>query len=266
MKRSVDRLIPLLALSCGACFATRNDVRILQTDVLAMRAEAARADSARARQIAGVATQLSTVLAALADSTRSASSRIDRLRGDTRTDLYAIQQQLLQIQELTGQSQRRLQELRGEMEARQQGIPPVATTPIDSAAAAAGAPTQPGPNQLYQLAQDQLRRGAYAAARSGFADILRLYPTSDLAPDAQQFIAEAYAAEGNLPAADSAYTEVLTKYPRSPRAPTALYKLGLLLARQGKTTEARAAMDRVTREYPQSDEADLARDWLRTNR
>lgn len=30
-----------------ACFATRNDVRILQGDVLAMRGEMARADSAR---------------------------------------------------------------------------------------------------------------------------------------------------------------------------------------------------------------------------
>ncbi len=266
--------VVLLLVGAGlnsACFATRNDVRILQGDVLLMRGEIARADSARARQVAAVATQMMSLLTTLSDSARATSSRIDRLRGDTKTELYDIQQQLLQIQELTGQSQRRLQELRAQMEDRAQQVP--APSPvIDSAAAAGGTipqpvqPAAPGPNQLYQLSQDQLRRGSHATARAGFQELVRLYPTSDLAPDALYWSAEAFAAEGNRAASDSSYTEVLTRYPRSPRAPTALYKLGRSLAQQGKRSEARAAMDRVSREFPQSDEADLARDWLRSNR
>ncbi|MBV6522684.1 MAG: Outer membrane protein assembly factor BamD [Gemmatimonadaceae bacterium] len=270
MKRRVALLVATAALN-SACFATRNDVRILQGDVLAMRGEIARADSARSRQMAGVATQVASLLATLSDSMRVTSARLDRLRGDTRTDLYDIQQQLLQIQELTGQSQRRLQELRAQMEERASQVVAPAPTPTDSTVAAAGAtppaqPTAPGPNQLFQLAQDQMRRGSYATARAGFQELVRLYPTSDLAPDALYWSAEAFAAEGNRTSSDSAYTEVLTRYPRASRAPTALYKLALSLDRQGKRSEARAAMDRVSREYPQSDEADLARDWLRTNR
>lgn len=263
--------VPALVLASSACFATRNDVRILQGNVLAMRGEIAHSDSSRMRQLAAIATQLESALAVLADSARVTSLRIDRLRGDTRTDLYAIQQQLLQIQELTGQSQRRLLELRAQLEERQQAAPPpVAAVAPDSAGAAggaepAGAPA-PGPNQLYQLALDQLRRASYSTARAGFQELLRLYPASDLAPDAQYWSAEAYAAEGNQTSADSTYSEVLTRYPRSSRAPTALYKLALSMSRQGKKAEARAAMDRVSREYPQSEEADLARDWLRTNR
>lgn len=257
----------------SACFATRNDVRILQGDVLAMRGEIARADSARSRQLVAVAAQMSTALTVLADSTRATSARLDRLRGDSKTDLFAIQQQLLQIQELTGQSQRRLQELRAQMEERQQQVVPVAPVAADTAtkagAPAPGAPTQPtspGPNQLFQLAQDQMRRGSYGTARAGFQELVRLYPASDLAPDALYWSAEAYAAEGNSSAADSTYSDVLTRYPRTSRAPTSLYKLALSLAKQGKRAEARAAMDRVSREFPQSDEADLAREWLKTNR
>ncbi|MFN8579864.1 MAG: tetratricopeptide repeat protein [Gemmatimonadaceae bacterium] len=104
------------------------------------------------------------------------------------------------------------------------------------------------------------------ARRAGFEELVRQYPASDLAPDALYWAAEMHAAEGNTTAADSVYSDVLTRYPRTPRAPTSLYKLALSLARQGKRPEARAAMDRVAREYPQSDEADLAREWLKTNR
>ncbi|MCC6929505.1 MAG: tol-pal system protein YbgF [Gemmatimonadaceae bacterium] len=255
-------LAPLALVATAGCFATRNDVRILQGDILNFRTEAARADSARARQVATVV----AALGVLADSTRAASDRLARFQGDSRGDMRAIQQQLLQIQELTGQSQRRLQELRADLEARAQQPVPSATPVAPGDSAVAPVQAAPGPNQLYQLAYDQLRRGSYSAARAGFEELLRLYPTSELAPDAQINIAESYAAEGTSTAADSAFAAVVARYPRSMRAPTALYKLALSMARQGKRADARSAMDRVVREYPQSDEADLAREWLRTNR
>ena len=257
-------LAPLVALATSGCFATRTDMRVLQGDILAFRTEAARADSARARQIATIASTLVVVN----DSLRETSTRLSRFQGDTKGELRMILQQLLQVQELTGQSQRRLQELRAEMEARamQSVAPPVAATPGDTTAPVAGVPAAPGPNQLYQLAYDQLRRASYGTARAGFEELLRLYPTSELAADAQFYIAEAYAAEGAVAEGDSAYTQVVAKYPRTPKAATALYKLALSLARQGRKADARSAMDRVVREYPTSDDAELARDWLRSNR
>ncbi len=266
-RRRLALLTPLAALAVSGCFATRSDMRILQGDIAAFRTENARADSARARQIATVAASLGVV----GDSLREVSTRLGRFQGDTRGDIRQIQQQLIQIQELTGQSQRNLQNLRAAMEAsaqQPQAPPPVAPVPGDTSkmAAAPGAPAAPGPNQLYQLAQDQLRRASYGAARAGFEELLRLYPTSDLAPESMFYIAESYAAEGSPASSDSAYALVVSKYPKSTKAATALYKMGLSLARQGKKADARAAMDRVVREYPNSDDAELARDWLRSNR
>ncbi len=264
MRGRVGRALAALSLVVtGGCFATRSDMRVLQGDILNFRTENARADSARARQIAAVAATLGSV----ADSIKATSERLTRFQGDTRGDMRAIQQQLLQVQELTGQSQRRLQEMRADMESRaaQTVMPPPTPIPGDTTAAAPVQAT-PGPNQLYQLAYDQLRRGSFSSARAAFEELLRLYPTSELAPDAQINIAEAFAAEGTAASADSAYAAVVAKYPRSPRAATALYKMALSMARQGKRPDARTAMDRVVREYPTSDEADLAREWLRTNR
>jgi tol-pal system protein YbgF len=181
------------------------------------------------------------------------------------TDHYEMGRQILQIQELSGQSQRRLQELRASLEEQRQ----TATAPVpivrDSGGAAAGpAAGGPGPAQLFQTSLDQLRRGSATVARSGFEELLRAYPKSEDAPEAMIYIAETYAAERNQVAADSVYDLVVQRYPTSPKAATALYKHALSLKAAGRTTAARAAFDRIVKEYPRSDEAALAREQLRS--
>jgi tol-pal system protein YbgF len=171
--------------------------------------------------------------------------------------------ELLQIQELTGQSQRRLQELRASLEERSQGAAtsaPAGATP-DSAQST---PPGPGPAQLFQSSLDQLRRGSTRVARSGFEQLLQQYPTSEDAPEAMIYIAATYASERNQVAADSVYGLVVQRYPASPKAATALYKQALSMREAGRVTAARAAFERIIKDYPRSDEAELARGQLRT--
>ncbi len=278
MKALVRRLAPVALVATGACFATQSDVRVLQTDVQTLRTERHRQDSLMLQRFDALMASLRTTN----DTVRALSDRLTRLQGDVRGDFFQMNQQLLQIQELTGQSQRRLQELRSSLEARQQEVAPVtplttpSPTPRDSAPApgaqtpaAAAAPSgaavgSPGPNQLFQSSLDQLRRGSPASARRGFEELLRLYPTSELAGEAQFYIGEALAGEGNLAAADTAYGTVVARYSESPRAPTALYKRALLLQQRGNVAMARTALNDLVRRYPRSDEAQLARDRLRT--
>jgi tol-pal system protein YbgF len=94
-------------------------------------------------------------------------------------------------------------------------------------------------------------------------DFLAKYPDSELAPDAQFYLAEALAGEGKAAAADSAYAKVVTKYPSSLRAPTALYKRGVAQQKVGKTASAKRTFNELIRLYPESDEAALARERLR---
>jgi tol-pal system protein YbgF len=273
MNALVRRLAPVALVATGACFATQSDVRVLQTDVQNLRNEQARQDSAMIRTLE----DLMVSLRVQNDSLRALSDRLTRTHGDVRGDLFQINQQLLQVQELTGQSQRRLQELRSSLEARQQEAAPVMPAPVtpagvvrDSVRPAAGAQPSgppagsPGPNQLLQSSLEQLRRGSPGSARRGFQELLRLYPTSDVAGDAQFYLGEAFAAEANVGAADTAYAAVLTKYPQSEFAPTALYKRALLLQQRGNMALARTALNDLVRRYPRSDEAQLARERLRT--
>lgn len=268
MTRLMHRLAPVaLALATGACFATRNDVRILQEDVASVRAATLRADSARAAQIA----QVATTLAEVTDSIRSANNRLGRWQATVAGDLRSIQEQLIQIQALTGASQRQLDQLRADMEERNTQLTPTVPvtppTPGDTtrppqttATPSAG----PGPASLYRLATDQMSRGSHSTARSGFQDLLTQYPNSDQAPDAQYYIGETLLAEGNSAAADSVFMLVVSKYPSSQRAATALFKHGLFLKRANRDREARQAFQSVIDKYPRSDEAALARDELRS--
>src|SRR5262245_12587773 len=94
-----------LMIASSACFATRNDVRILQENILSLPAMQARADSARARQLTDISNTLNTTLATVRDSVKELGGRLVTFQGATRQDLYSIGQQLLQLGELMGQSQ-----------------------------------------------------------------------------------------------------------------------------------------------------------------
>lgn len=258
MKRLMVWLTPVVLLATGAC-ATAADVKLLRTDIAELRTERTHADSVHRAELSRVISALGLVN----DSMAVVGGRLARYQGDVRGELYAMGQQLIQIQELTGQSQRRLQEMRASLDQRAQEVGvAVSAAPGDTAAATRA--EAPGPNQLFQLSLDQLRRGSAGTARAGFEALLHQHPKSDVAPDAQYYIGEAYAAEGNAAASDSAFMLVVATYPQSPRAPTALYKHALFLETSGNVAGARTVLQQVVQRYPRSDAAGLAADRLRT--
>lgn len=234
---------------------SKGDIQRVQDDVALFKAETARRDSVRAAQL----NEVIRVQQRIMDSLTSSRRAVGQLRGDLASDLYNIQQQLVQLQELTGQSQQRLSELRTQLEARGEQLASAApgdTTRSGGASSAASA------DQMYEASLAQLRRGSTSTARLGLREMLRVYPNSDRAGDALYFIGQSFAAE-NPDSAAAYYEQVMQKYPSSSRASSALYNLGLLAERRKDTKKARDAYQRVVQRYPQSDEAALARDRLK---
>jgi tol-pal system protein YbgF len=247
----------VLALSTTACMASKGDVRVLQDELRSLRSSISQTDTARRAQ----ADTAMMLIARANDSLRVLGTRLAAFQANVTGGMYDMNRQLLQIQELSGQSQRRLQELRASMESRQESMSatPASATP-DTTKAAAG----PGAAQLFQIAFDQMQRGSFGVARSGFQDLLAKYPNFEEAPSAQLYIGQSFAEEKNAAAADSVYQLVVTKYPKSKAAPTALYKFALSLIAQKQSAPAKTALNRIVKDYPNSDEASLARDLLRT--
>lgn len=254
--------VTFAALATTACFASKTDLDQLRDEVNTVREENSAADSVRAMQMA----QILSTLRAVNDTLGSLNVRVTRVRSESQSGMRDLANQILQLQEATGQSQQRLQEMRAALEQRNRVAPPPPPPPPANGGTpdtTSPAPDSPGPNELFQMGRDQLARGGNSAARAAFADLLARYPDSELAADAQFFLAEALAGEGKAAAADSAYATVVTKYPTSLRAATALYKRGVAQQRAGRTTAAKRTFNDVIRLYPESDEAALARERLR---
>ncbi len=273
------RLVQLTlgAAALSACVATKQDVLLLQTDMKAMRAEYAFRDSTRRVQFDSVI----RTMVVLNDSLRGLKGELASFQGNVLGDLFKVRDGLIEIRALTGQSQSRITELRAELEQRNAiiqaspatpspTIPPSApgsapAKPADSTSAPASNPGAgaPGPNQLYTMALDQLRRGSTSAARAGFTDFLQQFPQHERAGDAQYYIAETLERDSKPLDAEAAYLSVYTRFPRSEKAPTSMFKRAALLRAQGKPDKAREVLDLLIKTYPRSDEADLARERLR---
>jgi len=255
-------LVAALAATGLAGCATKSDVQLVQGEVALMRAETLRRDSTRAAQL----NELIQAQRAIMDSLGATRRTVAQIKGDVSQDLYNVQQQLVQLQELTGQSQQRLSELRTQLEAR--AAAQQSENAGGTGAAAPGDTTQGGgasnasADQMYEASLAQLRRGSTGTARLGLRELLRTYPTSPRAPDALYFIGQSFAAE-NPDSAATYYQQVVDSFSTSPRAASALYNLGLLAERRKDTAKAKDAYQRVVQKYPQSDEAALARDRLK---
>ncbi len=253
----LGRLILGATLLAGlAACASKGDVQMVQGEVSLLKAESARRDSARAAQLSEVI----RLQQHLMDSLDASKRAVGQLKGDFGTDLYNIQQQLVQLQELTGQSQQRLSELRTQLEARGAQIQSGAPAPGDSARPETAA--NASADQMYEASLAQLRRGSTSTARIGLRELLKSYPTSSRAPDALYFIGQSFSTE-NPDSAAAYYGQVVDGYASSPRASSALYNLGLLAERRKDAAKAKDAYQRVVQKYPQSDEAALARDRLK---
>ena len=247
----------VLSLGLVAGCALKGDVRKVELQVEAMRGDLAKSDAARAAGRDSIVASIRAVQQALT----AQQAYLVQLRGDLRTELLSVQQQLVAVQELTGQSQQRLTELRSRIEARSQQPDQNAggqTSAGGAPVGPSGNPAGPGPDQMYDLSLQQYRRGSLATARLGFREFLRVFPTHERAPDAMYYVAESF--EQSAPdSAAAVYDQLVKTYPNSPRAPSALYKLGLLAEQRGDKAAARTYYSRVIAGYPRSPEADLAR-------
>ncbi len=240
-------------LLVGGC-ATKGAVRRVETELAVLRVQTARQDSARAAELARVIALQGRIL----DSIAASRDAVRQFRLDTAAELLNIQAQLVQVQELTGQSQRRLSELKRQLDDRQERL---ATDSVPPGGDEAGPIPTATPDQLYQTSLQELRRGSMGTARAGFQEFLGTYPTHALVPDALYFVGETFVRERPDSAA-AYYRMVVSRFAESSRAAEALYKTGLLAEQQGDRAGARTAYQGVIQQYPRSDLATLARDRL----
>jgi tol-pal system protein YbgF len=145
-------------------------------------------------------------------------------------------------------------ELKEQMEALKRETPP----PVAAAPPKQPEPKKEQPEDLYKTAMFHFEAGDYAKAQAGFQDLLKRYPDSQLADNAQYWIGECYFRQGDYKRAILEYEKVLSQYPDSTKRPSALLKQGMAFEKLGDKESARYLYTKVTQDYPDSDQAPMA--------
>jgi len=110
----------------------------------------------------------------------------------------------------------------------------------------------------YQAAFELLKEQRYEPAALAFRQFLVTYPDSELADNAQYWLAESYYVTQQFDAALDAFRTVIDDYPRSRKVPDALLKMGYCNYELERWDAARAALGKVQADYPETTAARLA--------
>lgn len=115
----------------------------------------------------------------------------------------------------------------------------------------------------YQAALELIKEQRYDAAEKAFKQFLVSFPDSQMADNAQYWLAEAFYVTDRFDEALKQFTVVINDYPRSRKVPDALLKMGFCNYELARWGDARTALSRVQSEFADTTAARLAEQRLK---
>jgi tol-pal system protein YbgF len=135
--------------------------------------------------------------------------------------------------------------------------------PRETVATQSRTPAGVNPTALYDQAYGDYTRGKFDIARQGFTEYLKSFPGSDLADNAQYWLAECFYSVEQYPAALAEFQRVSDQYPNSDKLTAAIYKAGKCFEALGEKDKAVVQYELLVQKYPNSPEARLAAENLK---
>jgi tol-pal system protein YbgF len=248
--------------------------------------------SAELRMLQEQTQQLALTLVQLGDAVKALNARLDASDKEAQ-QRFADQKLLLQklsddvsaVRERSQDTETRLRKVADEVEALRSTITSLpslisggASVPVPSTDPAtfdpnAGAPPAPppspgpstvglSPSRMLDTAKSDYFSGSYPSAVSGFESLLKTFPTSEAAAEAQFMLGETHSQLKRYSDAVNAYTAAIQKFPRSMWVPEAYYKRGKAQESLGTPDAARASYESLIKTYPDTPSAGLAKQAL----
>ncbi len=110
----------------------------------------------------------------------------------------------------------------------------------------------------YQAALELLKEQRYEPAAAAFTQFLVTFPSSELADNAQYWLAESHYVTQKFERALKEFELVITQYPSSRKVPDALLKIGYCNYELKRWDAARTSLRRVNTDYPETTAGRLA--------
>jgi tol-pal system protein YbgF len=110
----------------------------------------------------------------------------------------------------------------------------------------------------YVAAKQAFDQGDFEAARSDFESIIKDFPKSEHADNAQFWVGEIYYREKWYEKAILEYQKVIENYPKGNKVPASLLKQGFAFISLGDKANAKLILKELGRKYPESNEGKIA--------
>lgn len=233
-------LPPLLVLSGCALLQPKDDPVLTKLDELERRMQVIER-AVRNQSLVNTTQQVAAV-----------ERQSDELRGRVET-----------LENSAGSTATRQRQLYADLDARIQALESAAqrAASVGSAGAAPQGqlPIAGGSDRdNYQAAFELLKAQRYEESSTAFQQFLVAFPDSELADNAQYWLAESYYVTQKFSDALAAFEVVTNDYPRSRKLPDALLKIGYCNYELKNWGAARTALSTVRAEFPESTAARLA--------
>jgi tol-pal system protein YbgF len=192
------------------------------------------------------------------------SGKLDQLSGQ----VQALHDSVDELKSRLAKVSKQLDDMQGggqNLAAGQPGMTaaPGAVPPANGAPAGDTGNAAPPADVLYNNALRDYNSGKYDLSSQEFADYLKYYASTDLAGNAQFYLADIEYRQGNFEAAVKDYDKVLEQYPGGNKATAAQLKKGYALLELGQREAGVRELNSLIARYPRSIEASQARDRLR---
>ena len=231
---------------------------------------------------------LQNVLGSIVEAIKAVNARIDdqaKVAGKAMADQKLIIDNLTnnvrEIREKLDDNNVRLGSLNQEVEALRRGVQQLTVPPAAVATPEGGVPPGTGdaaaappiaappavalgtsPQKLWDEAWADYTLSQWDLAIAGFEAVIRYFPKSERAADAQVHIGHSYIGAGKNDKAVEAYDAAIRNYPGAPAVPDAYYKKGIALRALKQPDAAKASFEYVVKIYPDSNAATLAKQEL----
>jgi tol-pal system protein YbgF len=262
MRRALFAFIALvLATSSALGQSTKDRLIRLQATVDALQSQMTsmqRSFDERMGVMRNLADQSTDNLNKMSEAVARLERALTEQAGQTgdKVEQVSVQVQALQdsLDELKARTARLSQQLE-EMKAAQTNL---------SAATPASPPADAPPaDSLYKNALTDYNAGRHDLAMQQFQDYLKYYPNTELAGNAQFYVADLEYRQKNYQAAVAGYDKVIEQYPEGNKVRAALLKKGYAHLELGQRDAGVAALRTLIQRYPRSTEANSARERLR---
>ncbi|HLH06384.1 MAG TPA: tetratricopeptide repeat protein [Terriglobales bacterium] len=266
-------VLAVLVLCTSALFAANKDMVQLQTQVQAIQDQLTQMKQSideRMGVMRNLVEQSTDTVNKLNGTMADLQKAIQQQHTDTGTRADQLSGQIQALNDSVDELKARLNKMGQQLDAMQAAAqnlntPPTGTPGATGMPGPGGAPQAqaPPPDVLYNNALRDYNSANYQLAQQEFGDYMKYYPSTDLAGNAQYYLADILYRQGDYQGAVKAYDQVLEMYPGGNKTQAAQLKKGYALLELGQRSAGVKELNSLIQRYPRSLEAQQARERLR---